>query len=141
MPFKKGKSGNEKGRPLKGNTHQAALISAINKANKKNGFDLVDTAIKNLADGVKSNELWATQFVLSRIWPAPKPLARDITLPKPLHGSLTQRAQQLLDYGSDGTLNIDEVSQLLGAMGSMVKIHEMTEIEAKLQALENAKSN
>ena len=46
-----------------------------------------------------------------------------------------------VDYGADGTLNIDEVSQLLGATGSMVKIYEMDEIENKLQALENAKSN
>lgn len=122
--FKPGQSGNPGGRPAgSGNAIRAQLTEAWEDIRPV----LLDKAL--------AGDMAAIRIVAERVCPpirASEPPS-PIELPR---GSLTERANAVLDGMSAGELNTTQASQLMQALGALAKLIETDELMRRIQALE-----
>ncbi|WP_347278890.1 DUF5681 domain-containing protein [Plasticicumulans sp.] len=129
MTFRKGQSGNPKGRPKGRKTTAQALRERITER----AGEVLDTVV----DAALAGNLLAAQLLLSRCIPPARGQAVPVELPAlAVAGTLTEKADAVLAAVGAGELAADTGAQLLGALGTVAKIRETDELEARIRALE-----
>lgn len=126
-PWKRGQSGNPKGRP-KGSGLTGELRRAI--------AERVPGIVAGLIAQAEAGDTQAARILLDRVMPALKPAAALVEVQGLASGTALQRAEAALAAAGAGELPPDIASQLVAAIGVLVKIREAEELEARLTALE-----
>tara|TARA_B100001057_G_scaffold394198_1_gene403322 strand:- start:196 stop:612 length:417 start_codon:yes stop_codon:yes gene_type:complete len=124
-------SGNS-GRP-KGSRNKKTL--AIESLLEGQAEALTQTAISKALNG----DSMALRLCMERIAPAPKDNTVSFTLPNMTSASdASQAAGSVLTAVSEGNLTPIEATRVMGLIDSYRRTLELTEIEQRLQVLENA---
>jgi hypothetical protein len=130
--WKPGQSGNPKGRPT--GTGEVAKIRADIA---KRVPDILDAMMARALDG----DVGAARLLLERAVAPLKAIeqAQALTLPD---GTLTAQGRAVLRSVADGVLAPSQGAALLGAIGTLARVTEIDELEARIAALEvrNGKS-
>lgn len=126
MAFKKGQSGNPKGRPP-GTTLAGKLRAAV-------GAEW-DAIIGALIEKAKEGDTQAAQLLLTRVAPAVKPVQEPIKVDV-TGETLTEKAASILDAATTGKLSPSDAKMLLDGLGAVVKIQEFDEIVKRIEKLE-----
>lgn len=129
-PFPKGTSGNPAGRP-KG----SGLAGEVRKAIQARSAEIVEAMIQRAIDGDTS----AARALLDRILPAYRTEAAPVTVPGMSTGTLTERAQAALEAAASGEVAPDTAAALVAAVGALVRVIEVDELLARVEALEAKK--
>lgn len=127
--FKTGQSGNPKGRPRKGTATAEALRAKL--------ADRAGEVLDTVVEAALAGDLQAARLVLERIVPPLRAQSQPVELLGLAHcQTLTERATAILAAVGAGELAADTGAQLLGALGTVAKIRETDELEARIRALE-----
>ena len=125
MTFKKGTSGNAKGRP-------SANMTA-DKLRKSINDDMPDI-LNKLIELAKGGDVQAIKLVLERVCPALKPQAVPINLP--FVDSLAGQGNEIIRATMHGKIPPDIGSQLITALANQAKVIEIDELTKRIEALE-----
>lgn len=126
--FKKGEpSANPRGRP-KG----SGLSGKIRRAIEGEQQEILQAVIDKAKDG----DMTAAKILMDRVCPSLKPETQQVTLPQLSHGSLTERATEVLNAVANGQLAPDAASQLISSISTLAKVVEMDEVITRLNNLE-----
>ena len=119
------------GRP-RGSRNKATI--AIESLLQGQAEELTQIVIKKALEG----DSVALRLCLERIAPAPKDQPVSFSLPK-MHNALdaSVAAGSVLNAVSDGELTPIEATRVMGLIDSYRRTLELTELEQRLQALEN----
>lgn len=128
MAFKKGESGNPKGRTA-GQTAGAKLRAAIELQS--------DAILQTVIDAAINGDLQACKMLLDRITPALKPTAMPITLPVS-DSLLVGQGHEIIKGTMTGMIAPDIGAMLITALSNQGKLVEMNELTERLEALEHA---
>jgi len=140
MPYKKGQSGNPKGRP-KGIANKRGIVAGVFEAYKKDkGIDAKDTLINSLITQALEGDTSAAKILIDRLEPAYKPIGRTIELPGRIPKDLYKKAEKILTSAMSGSMAIDEAKQLLSGLADVIKVKEIIELEQRLEALEDGQT-
>lgn len=126
--FKPGQSGNPAGRP-KGIVDSRHRLRA---ALEPHADGLLEQAIA-LAKGGDAGML---SFLLSRALPAVKPESAPVVVELPEGAGLTERAEAIVAAAAAGALPASVAAELLSGLGTIAKLRESDELEARIAALE-----
>ena len=123
--FKKGVSGNSKGREP-GKTASAKLRKAIETETN----DIIMVLVKQAKDG----DTQAAKILLDRTVPSLKPQALPINIP--VGETLPDTGSNIVDATMTGSIPPDIGSQLIRALTDQSKLFELEEISQRLARLE-----
>lgn len=126
MAFKKGVSGNAKGRP-------PANVATAAKVRKSIADDMPDILTK-LIELAKGGDVQAIKLLLERVCPALKPQAVPISTP--FAESLAEQGNVIIKATMAGQIPPDIGSQLISALANQAKIIEVDELTKRIEALE-----
>jgi len=116
--------GRPKGSP---DRRTAPFRAAIDKALPA----ILDTVISEAQGG----DMAAARILIDKSLPSLKPV--EVARPLSLTGStLTERAASVVDAVSGGKVSVDEGVRLIQALGSMARILEADQLEARISKLE-----
>jgi hypothetical protein len=127
MTFKKGISGNPRGRPPGSADKRARLRAAL----EGRSDELLEQAVAS----AKAGDTAVLTFLLGRILPAPRPETAPVTVALP-EGSLADRAEALVEAAADGSLPASVAGELLAGLGVVGRLKELGELTKRLEALE-----
>jgi hypothetical protein len=124
--FKKGQSGNPKGRPA-GVGIQGELRKQLESASPE--------IITKLIENAKAGDSMAMRVIIDRLLPAHKPQlpAMAISIPD---GSPLERANAVLDAAVRGEISPDQAQAIISIQGDIARLRELEELERRLVALE-----
>lgn len=126
--FQRGQSGNPAGRP-KG----SGIAGALRKAITDSAADIVQTMITN----AKAGDMQAAKALLDKVLPTLKPEALSVLLPDMVGAeTLSAKAEAAIDAAGAGELSPSAASDLVSAIAALAKIIETTELQKRLEALE-----
>lgn len=125
-PWKKGESGNPAGR--KPGTGEVAKIRARIAAR-------VPELLAALMDRALEGDVGAARLLLERTIAPLKAVEQPATLNLP-DSSLTDQGRAVLRATASGTLAPGQGAQLIAAIGSLARVAEIDELEARLTKLE-----
>lgn len=125
--FAPGTSGNAAGRPK-------AATTELKQQLLKHGPALAEKAVQMALAG----DTAALKLCLDRIAPPIRSSAERIKVEVPTDGSLADTAKAFIHAAADGKLPGDIAAQLIGAIGQTARVIEITELEQRLEALEEA---
>ena len=125
--WKPGQTGNPKGRPP-GQFEITRLRAWL-------ACD-VPEILAGLVMAAKSGDVQAARWILERILPPVKPIEQAVALKLPDGGTLTAKASAVLPAAAAGDLAPGQAAQLIAALGTLAKIHEVDELAARITALE-----
>jgi len=127
MAFEKGRSGNPRGRPPGRPDRRAQWREAL----EKHGDALVAKAVELALNG----DSQALKLCIDRAIPAYRPTAEPVRFE--IEGdTLTAKAESILAAVSEGSIDPQTGRALIDAIGSLVKVQEIDEIQRRLDALE-----
>ena len=129
--WKPGQSGNPKGK-TPGSGELQKLRAAIGKH--------VPEILDRLVEAAKGGDIQAARLLLDRLLPPVKATEQPVELPLPEGGSLTDQGRAVLSAVACGELAPGQGAQLLAAIGSLSRVIEMDEMEARLTKLEEKQS-
>jgi hypothetical protein len=125
--WKAGQTGNSKGRPLG--------QSEITRIRASLAGD-VPEILAGLVMAAKGGDVQAARLILERILPPVKAIEQAVELQLPIDGTLTAKASAVLSAAAAGELAPGQAAQLIAALGTLAKIHEVDELAARITALE-----
>ena len=125
--WKPGQTGNPKGRP--------PGLSAITKL-RASIADEVPQILAALITAAKAGDVQAARLILERVLPPVKAIEQAVALQLPEGGTLTAQGKAVLSAVAAGTLAPGQGTQLLAAIGTLAKVTEIDELEARLTKLE-----
>lgn len=125
--WKPGQTGNPKGRP--------PGVSAITKL-RASIADEVPQILAALVTAAKAGDVQAARLILERVLPPVKAIEQAVALQLPEGGTLTAQGKAVLSAVAAGTLAPGQGAQLLAAIGTLAKVMEIDELEARLTKLE-----
>lgn len=128
MAFKKGESGNPKGRP-KGVTDATLIRKAVAGA--------VPSIIRMLVDAAQGGDISAAKILLDRVCPVLK--AQSVSIDLPATGTLVKQGERVLKATLTGAIPADIGAQLLAALSNQGRLIESQELEERIAALEERK--
>jgi uncharacterized protein DUF5681 len=132
-PFKSGKSGNPLGRP-KGSRNKTTM--AVEALLEGDGEGIARKAVEKALEG----DMAALRLCLERLLPPRRDRPVTFELPKIENvNDLVFASSAILKACAAGTLSPGEAVEVMGLISSHVRVVEMTEIEARMTALEKAK--
>ena len=130
MPWKKGQSGNPKGR--KPGSGEVAKLRAALKPH-------LPAVLKKLAAQAKEGDVQAIKLLLERTVPPYKQTTEPVIIAALADAETpTDKAKAVIDAIADGQLPPDIGAGLLAALGNVVRIIELDELERRIAALEQA---
>ena len=124
--WKAGESGNPKGKPP-GSGELQKLRAAIGEH--------VPEIIAQLVTAARGGDIQAARLILERVLPPMKAMEHAQTLDLP-EGTLTDQGRAVLRSVAAGELAPGQGAQLLTAIGTLGKIAELDELEARMTRLE-----
>ncbi len=124
--WKAGESGNPAGRSP-GSGQLQKLRNAI--------AEDVPAILTSLIDAAKGGNINAARLILERVLPPLKAIEQPVALQLP-EGTLTAKAGALLDAAALGELTPAQAAQLIAAIGTIGKIAEFDELNARITQLE-----
>ncbi|OTE96631.1 hypothetical protein BCS42_03880 [Crenothrix sp. D3] len=126
MAFKKGVSGNAKGRP-------PANVATAAKVRKSIADDMPDILTK-LIELAKGGDVQAIKLLLERVCPVLKPQAVPISIP--FAESLAEQGNVIIKATMAGQIPPDIGSQLITALANQAKIIEIDDLARRITELE-----
>ncbi|OTP72375.1 DUF5681 domain-containing protein [Caballeronia sordidicola] len=129
MPFEKGKSGNPKGRP-RGTGSVSALRAQI--------AEHVPDIVKQLIDKALAGDMLAVRMLLDRALPTLRSEENAVTVALPT-GTMVEQGDAIMRAAAAGEITPAQASALTGALASLARIKEVSELEERIAALEAAK--
>jgi hypothetical protein len=131
-PFKSGKSGNPLGRP-KGSRNKTTM--AVEALLDGNAEGIARKAVEKALEG----DMAALRLCLERLLPPRRDRPVTFELPKIENvKDLVIASSAILKACASSTLSPGEAVEVMGLISSHVRLLEMTDVEARLTALENA---
>jgi len=124
--WKAGESGNPKGKPP-GSGELQKLRAAIGEH--------VPEIIAQLVAAARGGDIQAARLILERVLPPVKAIEQAQTIDLP-EGTLTDQGRAVLRSVAIGELAPGQGAQLLTAIGTLGKIAELDELEARMARLE-----
>lgn len=128
MPFKKGQSGNPKGKPP-GPTARSKFRDQVNAA--------LPGIVANLVQQAQNGDMTAASLILNRCIPALRPTSDPTKLVMPRNGSLSDQGERVLAAAMAGSLAPDEAKSLIDVLTAQSKLIEQSEIAQRLEAIES----
>jgi Family of unknown function (DUF5681) len=126
-----GQTGNPKGRPP-GQSEITRLRTAI--------ASHVPSILDQLVTAAKAGDVQAARLILERVLPPLKGTEQAVELQLPKDGTLTAKATAVLNAAAAGDLAPGQAAQLIAALGTLAKIHEVDELAARIEKLEAARA-
>lgn len=126
--WKPGQSGNPKGKPP-GSGELQRLRASI-------AADVPDI-LAGLVTAAKAGDVQAARLILERVLPPVKPIEQTQQLDFPEGGTLTAQGRAVLSAVAAGALAPGQGAALLGAIGSLARVTEIDEFNARLTKLED----
>jgi Family of unknown function (DUF5681) len=126
-----GQTGNPKGRPP-GKSEITRLRAAIAAH--------VPFILDQLVTAAKAGDVQAARLILERVLPPLKGTEQAVELQLPKDGTLTAKAAAVLNAAAAGDLAPGQAAQLIAALGTLAKIHEVDELAARIEKLEAARA-
>lgn len=126
--WKKGQSGNPKGRPPGVPDRRTAMRDAL-------GDDL-PAIVQKVVEQAKAGDLRACELVLSRCMPSLRPIGQPAPFPLATDATPSDAARALVQAVADGRIAPDVARQILDGLAAMTRIIEADELEQRLRALE-----
>jgi len=123
--FKKGTSGNPKGR-----TPAHITVSKL----RDTLSDDIPAILTKLVELAKEGDTTAIKMILDRVYPALKPQALPINLPT--NGTLAEQGNEIIRATLSGEIPPDIGSQLITALSNQGKLIELQEMAERLQRIE-----
>lgn len=127
MPFKKGQSGNPKGRAKGSKNFRQALAVSDELA-------LREVLVKMALAGDPT----AMRLVADRLWPRVRAEAAPVSLRLDPDAGLTQRGSAAIDAALSGRLSVDALRDVMAALFAQARIIEVADFEQRLAKLEAA---
>lgn len=127
--FKKGESGNPKGRP-KGAQDRRTQYRALLEPHAS---DLVAKAVEMAMGG----DTTALRLCLERLVPPLRSREEPVAVPT-LAGSLTDQGESILAAVGRAEITPGEAATLMGALAAQARLVEVEELEKRLEKLEEA---
>lgn len=124
--WKPGQSGNPAGRPP-----GVGEIGKLRAAIGERVPDLLAAMMTRALEG----DVGAARLLLERAIAPLKGIEQAVTLQLPHDGTLTAKATAVLNAAA-GDLAPGQAAQLIAALGTLAKIHEVDELTARIAALE-----
>ena len=122
-----GQSGNPKGKtPGSGELQKLRASIAAD----------VPEILVGLAIAAKGGDVQAARLLLERVLPPVKPIEQAVKLQLPDGGTLTAQGRNVLSAVASGDLAPGQGAMLLSAIGSLARVTEIDEMEARLTKLE-----
>ena len=129
--FKKGQSGNPKGKP-KGTRNKATIAA-------KDLFEQNSEAItQKIIDLALIGDMTALKLCLDRICPPIKAQAQNIKIESLENHNLTDTATRILNEVTQGNIAPDIGSQLIGSLAVIARTEEIEHMKERVEALEIA---
>lgn len=126
--WKPGQSGNPKGK-TPGSGELQRLRASI-------AADVPDI-LAGLVLAAKGGDVQAARLILERVIPPMKAIEQTQELDFPEGGTLTAHGRAVLSAVAAGDLAVGQGSQLLAAIGSLARVTEIDEFNARLSKLED----
>ena len=130
MTFRKGESGNPKGRP-KGTGPNAKFRNAIEQ-------DLPEI-ISAMVSEARNGDVAAAKLLMDRTIPAVKPVDSPVTLP--LSGGLTASSYNVLSAIGEGLVSPDQGSKLLQGLATAAGVEDLAVLRDRLEAIERIRNS
>lgn len=125
--WKPGESGNPKGKkPGSGELQKLRATIAAD----------VPEILAGLVLAAKGGDVQAARLILERVLPPVKAIEQAVELQLPDGGTLTAQGRAVLSAVAAGELAPSQGAALLGAIGSLARVTEIDEMEARLTLLE-----
>ena len=125
--WKPGQSGNPAGRPP-----GVGEVSKLRAAIGERMPELLAAMMSKALEG----DVGAARLLLERAIAPLKGIEQAVTLQLPNDGTLTAKAAAVLSAAAAGDLGPGQAAQLIAALGTLAKIHEVDELAARIAALE-----
>ena len=92
--------------------------------------------ITQLVTKAKEGDAQAARLLLERVLPALKPIEQAVALSLPQGEGITGQGRAIVQAVAEGTLAPGQGAQLLAGLGSLARIVEIDELDARLTKLE-----
>ena len=125
MAFKKGVTGNAKGRPS-GKTPAILLRKSI--------ADDMPEIVATLINLAKSGDVAAAKILIDKVCPSLKPQAMAISIP--VKNTLVEQGNAIIKATMSGNIPPDVGAALIGALTGQVKIVEIDDLTKRIEKLE-----
>lgn len=89
-----------------------------------------------VAKQAKDGDTQAMAMLANRLVPALRPQSEAVVLPEPLNGTSAEMARQLIQFAGAGAISTSTAQELLSALADVLRIVEITELEQRLQKIE-----
>lgn len=129
--WQKGQSGNPKGKPI-GSGELQKLRASI-------AADVPDI-LNGLVTAAKAGDVQAAKLILERVLPPVKPIEQPQALTLP-NGTLTEQGRAVLASVASGELAPGQGAQLLTAIGTLARVTEIDDLNARITKLEKQNGN
>ena len=130
--WKPGQSGNPKGKtPGSGELQRLRATIASD----------VPEILAGLVAAAKGGDIQAARLILERVLPPVKAIEQAVELSLPDGGTLTAQGRAVLSAVAAGDLSPGQGAQLLAAIGTLARVTELDELEARLTKLEAQHGN
>jgi hypothetical protein len=131
-PFGPGRSGNPQGRPKGSRNKTTMAVEALLDGEAK-------AIARKVVEKALEGDMAALRLCLERLLPPKRDRPVTFDLPKIENvNDLAVASSAILEACAAGTLSPGEAAEVMGLMSSHVRVLEMTEIDARLTALEKA---
>lgn len=125
--WKPGQTGNPKGRPP-GQSEITRLRAAI--------AEHVPSILEQLVTAAQGGDVQAARLILERVLPPIKAIEQAVELQLPDGGTLTAQGRAVLSAVAGGELAPSQGAALLGAIGTLARVTEIDELNARITLLE-----